>query len=95
MLLTGETPSLGPNRYLPARLVCGGTTMPTKVGSKHSDGMFPEVLADEEDELLLLKVFDLLLEHDREELPPSDEAGSVTGPPGTELERFLRFIFSS
>ena len=69
MLLTGETPSFGPNRYLPALLVCGGTTMPTRLGSKHSDGMFPEVLADEEE--LLLMVFDLLLEHDREEEPPS------------------------
>ena len=47
--------------------------MPTRLGSKHSDGMFPEVLADEEE--LLLIVFDLLLEHDREEEEPPSAKG--------------------
>ena len=45
ILLTGETPNLGPKRYFPALRVWGGTTRPTKLGSKWSVEIMPEVLA--------------------------------------------------
>ena len=67
MLLTGETPNLGPKRYFPALRVCGGTTIPTNSGSKLSEEACnsPEVLAAEKDveveavEVLLEEVLDV------------------------------------